>query len=368
MLRSLVGSEMCIRDSINAEYGTRVLLTMSLVRRGILLALQGPRRMLSATSSGISDSKIAVLIDAENTPARMAETLLAQVSKYGIPVIKRAYGDFSKPNMVNWKSAAISHAISTEQQFSYTAGKNSTDMRLTIDAMDILHSPVYQIDDFMIVSSDSDFAPLASRLRMAGKGRVYGAGHSKTASGFKNSVDKFIILSGEDGAHQKENLRRSPADHADLQKLLMDIVEDLANSPEENLRLSGVPEHVDAGANEEGAVYVRSLARVLGRRMVDFKPEQFSGFVSRKSGAGSGVRTRFIDILASMSEVFELTHLQKFDGNGRDSHWVISLRGDCSDPGSSVDSAHVAASSIQSIDQDHAPVMEGETESANRTD
>lgn len=247
---------------------------------------------------------MAVLIDAENTPARMAQDLLKEVSKYGIPVIKRAYGDFSKPNLVNWKNVAIAHAISTEQQFSYTSGKNSTDIRLVIDAMDILYSPMYDIDDFVVVSSDSDFAPLASRLRTAGKGRVYGAGDSKTPDGFKNSVDQFITLSGITNRRSSAEraVTRSEEEHQELQSLLVEIIEDLSESPESNMFLSGVTEEEDAGDAESGAVYSRAVARVLGRRMADFKADQYTGFARHP-----GQRIRFTNILESLSDKFALT-------------------------------------------------------------
>eukprot|EP00240_Pyramimonas_obovata_P015546 CAMPEP_0118948508 /NCGR_PEP_ID=MMETSP1169-20130426/47953_1 /TAXON_ID=36882 /ORGANISM="Pyramimonas obovata, Strain CCMP722" /LENGTH=279 /DNA_ID=CAMNT_0006894959 /DNA_START=252 /DNA_END=1087 /DNA_ORIENTATION=- len=139
------------------------------------------------------DAKIAVLIDAENTPASYIKGLFDEISKHGTPVVKRCYGDFSRGNMKPWKTAALQYAINVEQQFAYTAGKNATDIRLVIDAMDMLYSPLYNVDEFFLASSDSDFAPLASRLRMAGK-KVYAAGSRHTPEGFRNSVDQFIIL------------------------------------------------------------------------------------------------------------------------------------------------------------------------------
>ena len=111
--------------------------------------------------------KLAVLIDSDNAPAALAKELLDEISKYGTANVKRAYGDWTTPNLRGWKEHLHKHAIQPIQQFRYTDGKNSTDSALIIDAMDLLH--LGEFDGFCIVSSDSDFTPLATRLREAGK-------------------------------------------------------------------------------------------------------------------------------------------------------------------------------------------------------
>lgn len=133
--------------------------------------------------------KLAVLIDADNAQASVAAELLAEVSRYGTATIKRAYGDWTTPNLRGWKEVLQSHAIQPVQQFGYTTGKNATDSALIIDAMDLLHSG--SVNGFCIVSSDSDYTRLATRIREAGLA-VYGLGERKTPQPFVAACDKFI--------------------------------------------------------------------------------------------------------------------------------------------------------------------------------
>ena len=120
-----------------------------------------------------ADARMAVLIDADNTSSSHASALLEELARYGVPTVKRAYGDWTTQNLVRWKDELHRHAIQPVQQFAYTTGKNSTDSALIIDAMDLLYSG--NLDAFAIVSSDSDFTRLATRLRESGK-TVYGMG------------------------------------------------------------------------------------------------------------------------------------------------------------------------------------------------
>ena len=122
-------------------------------------------------------ARLAVLIDADNTTPTIIEALLAEIAKYGSATVKRAYGDWTKPNLSGWKEASDAHAIQPMQQFAYTTGKNATDSALIIDAMDLLYTGDF--DGFCIVSSDSDFTRLASRIRESGM-TVYGFGERKT--------------------------------------------------------------------------------------------------------------------------------------------------------------------------------------------
>lgn len=133
--------------------------------------------------------KLAVLIDADNAQAVKVEGLLAEIAKYGVANVKRAYGDWTTASLKGWKDALHEHAIQPVQQFAYTKGKNSTDSALIIDAMDLLYSQTF--DGFCIVSSDSDYTRLATRLRESGM-VVYGFGERKTPAPFVKSCDKFI--------------------------------------------------------------------------------------------------------------------------------------------------------------------------------
>lgn len=136
-----------------------------------------------------NNQKLAVLIDADNAQASVIQELLAEVSRYGTATIKRAYGDWTTTNLKGWKEVLHRMAIQPIQQFSYTTGKNSTDASLIIDAMDVLH--LGSVDGFCLVSSDSDFTRLATRIREAGL-EVYGFGERKTPEPFVAACDKFI--------------------------------------------------------------------------------------------------------------------------------------------------------------------------------
>lgn len=133
--------------------------------------------------------RLAVLIDADNAQAAIIIELLAEISKYGVASVKRAYGDWTTTNLKGWKSHLHEHAIQPIQQFSYTQGKNSTDSSLIIDAMDLLHEG--RLDGFCLVSSDSDFTRLANRIRESGL-VVYGFGEKKTPGPFVAACDKFV--------------------------------------------------------------------------------------------------------------------------------------------------------------------------------
>ena len=136
-----------------------------------------------------NNQKLAVLIDADNAQASVIQELLSEVSRYGTATIKRAYGDWTTTNLKGWKEVLHKMAIQPIQQFSYTTGKNSTDASLIIDAMDVLHDDT--VDGFCLVSSDSDFTRLATRIREEGK-VGYGFGERKTPEPVVAACDKFV--------------------------------------------------------------------------------------------------------------------------------------------------------------------------------
>ena len=133
--------------------------------------------------------RLAVLIDAENTSPRIAATLFEEIAKFGEASVRRIYGDFSSPRLKSWIEILQKYAIDPYQQFAYTSGKNASDIALVIDAMDLLHSG--RFDGFCLVSSDSDFTRLASRLREQGAD-VYGFGEQKTPESFRQACRRFI--------------------------------------------------------------------------------------------------------------------------------------------------------------------------------
>jgi uncharacterized LabA/DUF88 family protein/Fe-S-cluster formation regulator IscX/YfhJ len=137
------------------------------------------------------DLKLAVLIDADNIPHANVKEMFEEIAKYGTPTFKRIYADWTKQTVSGWKKVLLENAITPIQQYSYSTGKNATDSALIIDAMDILYTG--KVDGFCIVSSDSDFTRLATRLREAGM-KVIGIGEKKTLNPFITACDKFIYI------------------------------------------------------------------------------------------------------------------------------------------------------------------------------
>ncbi len=139
----------------------------------------------------MSEQNFALLIDADNVSAKYIKPILTELSKYGNITYKRIYGDWTNPQHNSWKEELLQNSITPVQQFSYTQGKNSTDSAMIIDAMDILYAN--DVDGFCIVSSDSDFTRLVSRLRESGM-MVIGMGENKTPEPFRKACDIFTIL------------------------------------------------------------------------------------------------------------------------------------------------------------------------------
>jgi len=189
------------------------------------------------------NQKLAVLIDADNAQASVIQALLAEVSRYGTATIKRAYGDWTTTNLKGWKEVLHRMAIQPIQQFSYTTGKNSTDASLIIDAMDVLHDDT--VDGFCLVSSDSDFTRLATRIREQGK-VVYGFGEHKTPEPFVAACDKFIyteILRPEKEAEHGPVTIATVADMRKLQPMVIAAID--ANAREDGwAALGGVGSHI----------------------------------------------------------------------------------------------------------------------------
>ncbi|MGV3564578.1 MAG: NYN domain-containing protein [Nocardioides sp.] len=202
--------------------------------------------------------RMAVLIDADNTSASHAGALLEEVARYGVPTVKRAYGDWTTQQLVGWKKALNQHAIQPVQQFAYTQGKNSTDSALIIDAMDLLYSG--NLEAFAIVSSDSDFTRLATRLRESGK-TVYGLGRRRTPPSLVAACDKFIYLEvlGDPGDDEEatgaEPAAEEQAPLPDLQKLLTSAI--------------------DATSDDDGWAHLGSVGSYLGSSQSSFDPRNY---------------------------------------------------------------------------------------------
>lgn len=177
---------------------------------------------------------LAVLIDGDNIPSAYVKEMMEEIAKYGNPTIKRIYGDWTKPNLAKWKNLLLENAITPIQQYGYTTGKNATDSAMIIDAMDILYSE--KVNGFCLVSSDSDFTRLATRLREAGM-QVIGIGEKKTPNPFIVACDKFIyieILKNQLKERASENEKDTTKDSVDKVtakdiKLIATTIRDLSD-------------------------------------------------------------------------------------------------------------------------------------------
>jgi uncharacterized protein (TIGR00288 family) len=198
--------------------------------------------------------RIAVLIDADNTSKSDAAALLEEVAKYGVPTVKRAYADWTSNRLSGWKDQLNRHAIQPVQQFAYTTGKNATDFALVIDAMDLLYSG--NVDAFAIVSSDSDFTRLVTRLRESGK-TVYGFGRRKTPEPLQNACDRFVFL---------ENL--SAAEPSS------DVSGDEPSTPLPDLRTILTQAIADTAA-DDGWANLGGVGSVLGTRYPSFDSRSY---------------------------------------------------------------------------------------------
>ena len=209
----------------------------------------------------ISQAKLAVLIDADNTQPFIIEGLLNEIAKYGIASIKRIYGDWTSTNLRSWKERLLEYAIQPIQQFSYTSGKNATDSAMIIDAMDILYSE--KLDGYCIVSSDSDFTRLAARLRESGR-MVYGFGEKKTPRAFVSVCDKFIYT---------EILRDSQAEEEnDGDKPVSKSKKDLKG---DRKLLNLLRNAVDDLADESGWAYLGGVGQKINNRSSEFDPRNY---------------------------------------------------------------------------------------------
>ncbi len=210
--------------------------------------------------------KLAVLIDADNVPYSNIKGMLEEVAKYGTPTFKRIYGDWTKPTLSGWKTVLLENAITPIQQYSYTVGKNSSDSALIIDAMDILYTG--GVDGFCIVSSDSDFTRLATRLREAGM-KVIGIGEKKTPSPFIASCNKFIYI---EILHKEAKYQAQVKTTASKSSHKKDFLP-VAKIDEELILL--ISESINDIAEEDGWVFLGVLGNLILKKQPDFDPRNY---------------------------------------------------------------------------------------------
>jgi uncharacterized protein (TIGR00288 family) len=190
-------------------------------------------------------TRLAVLIDADNTSPKLIKEMFEELASYGTITVKRAYGDWTSPHLTGWRSVLLGNAISPQQQFAYTYGKNATDSALIIDAMDLLYSG--NVEGFAIVSSDSDFTPLATRLRASGK-RVIGVGRRTTPKPFVEACERFVYLEvlGGDGEATEPATEQAKDDQPrPLQSVLTKALNKVDTDDEDWASLSALGNHLN---------------------------------------------------------------------------------------------------------------------------
>lgn len=225
-----------------------------------------------------NQARLAVLIDADNSQPSIIAGLLDEIAGHGVASVKRIYGDWTDPKLKGWKNVLLEHGLHPMQQFAYTTGKNATDSAMIIDAMDLLYTKNF--DGFCIVSSDSDFTRLASRIRESGV-KVVGFGEQKIPKSFIGACDKFIYT---------ENLRRSNNAATITPKIKHD----------EKALLSLVRNAVEDTTNEAGWSYLGAIGQNLINKSPEFDPRSF-GY------------KKLIDLIEGLGE-FELKYSDPLSG------------------------------------------------------
>jgi len=225
-------------------------------------------------------ARLAVLIDADNSQPSIIAGLMDEIAAHGIASVKRIYGDWTDTKLKGWKNALLEHGLHPMQQFAYTTGKNATDSAMIIDAMDLLYTKNF--DGFCIVSSDSDFTRLASRIRESGI-KVYGFGEQKTPKAFIGVCDKFIYTENlrRDANHKETFRAKIKSDNKALLALVRNAVEDTTN--------------------EAGWSYLGSIGQNLINKSPEFDPRSY-GF------------KKLLDLIESLGE-FEFKYSDPLSGS-----------------------------------------------------
>ena len=202
---------------------------------------------------------LAVLIDGDNIPSAHVKEMMEEITKYGNPTIKRIYGDWTKPHLSKWKAILLENAITPIQQYGYTTGKNATDSAMIIDAMDILYSE--KVNGFCLVSSDSDFTKLATRLREAGL-VVYGIGEKKTPDPFIVACDKFIYLEILDLAEDDDNNGQKKHKKVNIDKITPKVINLIATT-------------ISDLSDEDGWAFLGDVGSLLQKKQPNFDSRNY---------------------------------------------------------------------------------------------
>lgn len=203
---------------------------------------------------------LAVLIDGDNIPSAHVKEMMEEIAKYGNPTIKRIYGDWTNPHLSKWKNLLLQNAITPIQQYAYTTGKNATDSAMIIDAMDILYSE--KVNGFCLVSSDSDFTKLATRLREAGM-QVIGIGEKKTPTPFIVACDRFIyieILRGQ--TNKKEDINKKNKTEESIDKITPKVIKLLSTT-------------ITDSSDEDGWAFLGDVGSLLQKKQPNFDSRNY---------------------------------------------------------------------------------------------
>ena len=234
------------------------------------------------------NERLAVLIDADNAMASVIDELLKEIAKYGTATVKRAYGDWTTNSLKPWKGVLHRYAIKPEQQFGYTKGKNATDSAMIIDAMDLLYSGNFT--GFCIVSSDSDFTRLATRIRQDGL-TVYGFGEKKTPAAFIAACDKFVyieVLKEDSSKTPMAQKQASPGAASDLSCIVADAI--------------------DTVARDDGWAALSSIGNHISKNNPSFDPRNY-GF------------RKLSELIGSLSDIVDTKYVQ----SGEHRHMYVGL-------------------------------------------
>ena len=208
------------------------------------------------------DLKLAVLIDGDNIPSAYVKEMMEEIAKYGNPTIKRIYGDWTKPHLSKWKNVLLENAITPIQQYGYTLGKNSTDSAMIIDAMDILYSE--KVNGFCLVSSDSDFTRLATRLRETGM-YIIGIGEKKTPEPFIVACDKFVyieILKNRLEEVETETSKSKSEGKNDLDKITPKVIKLISST-------------INDLADDDGWAFLGDVGNLLQKKQPNFDSRNY---------------------------------------------------------------------------------------------
>jgi hypothetical protein len=256
----------------------------------VSLALKGYNVLMPEEQlSSLSRNKIAILIDGDNAQSSLLPQILVEAGRYGLVTVRRIYGDWTTSNMNSWKDVLNFHAVQPIQQFRYTVGKNATDSAMIIDAMDLLHTGV--VDGFCLVSSDSDYTRLATRIRETGT-FVMGIGRKNTPKPFVNACDVFVYTENLETEKKTSRLRTQPK--ANRKKTA-------AESEQDSEAMPLIRQAYEMAVQEDGWARLDHMGNALYQLDPGFDPRSYG-------------HRQLSRLIASYKELFQM-RTQEIDGS-----------------------------------------------------